>query len=172
MGVGAQDELISPPETRRRLASLVNAMNRTLLSLALLASIAPAPALGCEEAKNPQSWWAPLEPKEVTVDQVVKWTQAKAAVPVDANGAETRTREGVIPGATLLSSSSQYTLSELPADKSARLVFYCANTRCGASHQAALRAIAAGYSDVSVLPAGIKGWKSAGQATSKPGSNT
>jgi len=40
----------------------------------------------------------------------------------------------------LLSSSSQYALNELPADKASRLVFYCANPRCGASHQAALRA--------------------------------
>jgi rhodanese-related sulfurtransferase len=37
--------------------------------------------------------------------------------------------------------------------------------QCGASHVAAERAIEAGYSDVAVLPDGIKGWKQAGQAT-------
>lgn len=47
----------------------------------------------------------------------------------DANGTNTRRKEGIIPGAKLLSSSSQYNVAkELPADKSTKLVFYCANT--------------------------------------------
>ena len=54
---------------------------------------------------------------------------------------------------------------ELPADKNAKLVFYCANTMCKASEQAANRALEAGYVDVAVLPDGIMGWKSAGQKT-------
>ena len=46
----------------------------------------------------------------------------------DANGVSTRTQYGVIPSATLLTSDDEYDLSVLPADKKARLVFYCANT--------------------------------------------
>jgi len=47
----------------------------------------------------------------------------------DANHASTRENFGIIPGAHLLSSSSHYDVAkELPADKNAKLVFYCADT--------------------------------------------
>ncbi len=47
----------------------------------------------------------------------------------DANVAHERHEYGVIPGAHLLPSPEHYdAAAELPADKSARLVFYCANT--------------------------------------------
>jgi hypothetical protein len=46
----------------------------------------------------------------------------------DANGADTRDRFGVIPGAVLLDSDDSYDLSVLPPSKSSKLVFYCANT--------------------------------------------
>ncbi len=86
---------------------------------------------------------------------------------VDANGDATRRRLGVIPGAVLLSDYETFLPSELPADKSAGLVFYCANEHCGASDEAAARAITAGYTDVKLLPAGITGWKKAGKQTAK-----
>ena len=56
-------------------------------------------------------------------------TNAKAPVTVlDANDAETREKNGVIPGAKLLSSFNRYDLQkELPADKNAPLVFYCSS---------------------------------------------
>ena len=37
-----------------------------------------------------------------------------------------------------------------------------------ASHDAARRAVAAGYSDVLVMSDGIKGWNEAGKAVAKP----
>jgi hypothetical protein len=46
----------------------------------------------------------------------------------DANSAETRQRFGIIPGATLLSSQDDYSLSVLPPNKDATLVFYCADS--------------------------------------------
>ena len=47
----------------------------------------------------------------------------------DANHPSTRDQFGVIPGAHLLSSSDGYDIAkELPADKNAKLVFYCADT--------------------------------------------
>jgi hypothetical protein len=46
----------------------------------------------------------------------------------DANGWALRSRAGVIPGAHLLTSDDKYDVaSELPAEKSAKLVFYCAD---------------------------------------------
>lgn len=94
--------------------------------------------------------------------------EAKPVVAVDANGAETRAKMGVIPGAVLLTSSSKFDVKELPKDKSAGLVFYCANERCSASKKAASRAVEAGYSDVAVLPAGIAGWVAEGYKTETP----
>ena len=83
----------------------------------------------------------------------------------DANAAETRDQYGVIPGATLLNSDDNYDLALLPRDKDDKLVFYCANTLCTASHEAARRAVKAGYEDVSVMGDGIRGWKQSGQPT-------
>ena len=41
-----------------------------------------------------------------------------------------------------------------------------------ASHEAARRAVKAGYTDVSVMGDGIAGWKAAGQPTVAPGKET
>ena len=142
-------------------------MKRILLSLAVASSFIVSTAAFACEGENHQ---AALEPTKATVAEVASWTKEKKAVPVDANGKETRTSQGVIPGAVLLTSSSQYAVSELPADKSSKLVFYCANQKCGASHAAAKRAMENGYTNVAVLPDGIAGWKQAGQPTAKPNS--
>ena len=57
--------------------------------------------------------------------------QKDARAPVtmlDANDKEFRDKNGVIPGAKLLSSFDRYDIpKELPADRSAPLVFYCSN---------------------------------------------
>ena len=94
-------------------------------------------------------------------------TAAPASVHIyDANNEETRAKDGIIPGAVKLTSSSQFDVnSTLPKDKSAQVVFYCANTHCMASHTAAKRAIASGYTNVSVMADGIQGWKKAGLKT-------
>jgi rhodanese-related sulfurtransferase len=86
----------------------------------------------------------------------------------DANNDKTRDKEGVIPGAVALPSANHYDIAAtLPADKNAKLVFYCANTGCMASHDAAKMAIKAGYTDVSVMADGIEGWKKAGKPSEK-----
>jgi rhodanese-related sulfurtransferase len=140
-------------------------MKRIVLTLAVALSLAPLAAMACGN-DSPQQ--ASAQPSKATVAQVATWTKEKKATPVDANGSETRSKQGVIPGAVLLTSSSQYAVNELPADKNSKLVFYCASEMCGASHAAAKRAMENGYTDVSVLPEGIAGWKKAGQKTAKP----
>lgn len=109
--------------------------------------------------------------RTATVDEVAHMRAEKTVDVVDVNTASTREKYGVIPAARLLSSSSRYDpTAELPAEKDARLVFYCANTKCTASKTAAERAAKAGYTEVFVMPAGIKGWVEAGQPVSKPNS--
>ncbi len=79
----------------------------------------------------------------------------------DSNGAE-RYAQGHIPSARHVG-HDQVTASVLPADRAARLVFYCANEHCMACHTSANQAIALGYTNVYVLPAGIMGWTAEGK---------
>ncbi len=99
----------------------------------------------------------------VSVEQLDQLLAAHTSRAVDANTELTRRRMGIIPGAVLLRDFES--IDNLPADKAQGLVFYCANTWYEASHQAATRAIAAGYTHVQVLPEGIAGWVKAGKPT-------
>jgi rhodanese-related sulfurtransferase len=145
-------------------------MKRLALAAWAAAVLVPGVALACGEhashmASAEQSVAPAQEVKVVTVDQVAALRKANLAQVVDVNTAETRNRFGIIPGATMLSSATRFDpAKELPASKESKLVFYCANQMCGASHMAAERAAMAGYTDVSVMPAGIMGWKQAGQS--------
>lgn len=136
-------------------------MKRIVLSLALASSLVPLASFAGDAAATTKATTIARS----TVKQLVAWRNDKAATPVDANGKELRASQGVIPGAILLSSGSTFDVKELPTNKETRLVFYCANTQCTASDAAAQRAIDAGYTNVSVLPEGLFGWKKAGQPT-------
>lgn len=102
---------------------------------------------------------------ELTVPAVVAALKDKKVIAVDANGADTRQKYGVVPGALLLSDHRSFALTELPSDKSSALVFYCGGTQCRASDAAATRAASAGYASVGVMRDGIRGWVDAGQPT-------
>lgn len=131
-------------------------MNRVLPTLFLTAALVPGVTLACESNK----------PQVATVSTAegARLVQSKAATFVDVNGDDTRASSGVIPGAVLLT-STEFAAGELPAEKSTKLVFYCANTQCSASRMAAKRAQEQGYGNVSILPEGIQGWKAAGNTT-------
>ena len=126
-----------------------------------------APAAAADSAAAPAAEAAKVKYTEVSVDDVDKWLKGGEKVAVyDANGEATRKKHGIIPGAVLLDSSSQYnTAAVLPAEKDKKLVFYCGSTQCSASDTAAERACDAGYENVTVLRAGISGWKDAGKDT-------
>lgn len=132
--------------------------------LLFLCALGLAASGGCARtADDDKAAAAAVEVPTITVDQLDTMLARSECVPVDANGERTRQKMGVIPGAVLLTDSETFTPAELPADKSKTLVFYCANTSCGASHEAATKALAAGYSSVKVLPDGIAGWVKAGK---------
>ena len=143
-------------------------MKKLMMAAVLALTVGvPTVAMACDGAEHS----AAVEPKSVSPTELASLTKEKKATAVDANGEKTRSENGVVPGAILLTSSSQFDpAKELPANKDANLVFYCASEKCGASHTAAKRAAEAGYTNVAVMPAGIKGWKKAGQPTSKPNS--
>jgi rhodanese-related sulfurtransferase len=122
-----------------------------------------AAGAGCAKAQDDRAAEHASAVAEVSVDQVDRMLADHTCQPVDANGAPLRQRMGVLPGAVLLSDMDA--IGELPPDKAKPLVFYCANTACSASHYAAEKAIAAGYTHVQVMPAGIAGWVKAGKKT-------
>ncbi|XXF78617.1 rhodanese-like domain-containing protein [Myxococcaceae bacterium GXIMD 01537] len=147
-------------------------MSQKLFGCILAASLAvPSLALACDEHAKAQKGDTTAQAAKpavqtVTIEQVASLQKEKKATVLDANRAEFREKNGIIPGATLLTSFNSYDIArELPATKAQKLVFYCANTQCKASHAAAERALEAGYTDVAVLPDGLMGWKKAGQPT-------
>jgi rhodanese-related sulfurtransferase len=126
-------------------------------------------SLSCRQRED----WSRLpEPPAVSMAQLEE--QLRSPIPpvlYDVNSSETRAKFGVIPGARLLSHSRKYEpRAELPPQTATPLVFYCANTACRASDNAAKRATQAGYSDVRVMRDGIRGWVEAGKPTAKPSS--
>ena len=62
---------------------------------------------------------------EISVDDVDKGLAAGTLTAIDCNGAGTRKKHGTLPGAVLISDDEGYSASELPADKTRKLVFYC-----------------------------------------------
>lgn len=127
-------------------------MRSAFFVLVLLGSVT-----ACDRAHEKPSAQA-AELPTISVDELATRLPDKKVHPVDANGDKTRKDVGFIPGAILLTDYETYAASELPADRAEPLVFYCANEQCGASHDAARKAVALGYKDVKVLPAGILGW--------------
>ena len=81
----------------------------------------------------------------------------------DVNSRQSWTQARV-PGAINLDPVN-YLDGDLPADKSANLVFYCSNPFCRKAPNAARRAKALGYTNVKVMSAGISGWLSANLPT-------
>jgi rhodanese-related sulfurtransferase len=142
--------------------------SRIGLALFLGLTLAACHSTQKDQAASDESATSTAPVKELSVPEVASLIEAKAATVVDANGSETREKMGVVPGAVLLTSYHDYALSELPSAKDTKLVFYCGGTMCRASDSAAKRAAQAGYADVSVMRAGIKGWKDAGKTTAMP----
>lgn len=137
------------------------------LSMALFGCKGASPAAATEspthEAKAASE--ADESIPEISIDEAGEAIQS-GAIAVDANSESTRKKNGTVPDAILLTSSSKYELSQLPQDKSTDLIFYCSNTRCTASDAAAERASAHGYQNVHIMREGIKGWRDAGKPTS------
>jgi hypothetical protein len=102
----------------------------TLIAALALAAPSPARALDLGKLLGYGNSDPTLETFKLIHVQDLKalMSDGKGAVYIyDANVASTRTKFGVIPGATLLTSDDKYDPSILPQDKHSRLVFYCAN---------------------------------------------
>jgi hypothetical protein len=90
-------------------------------------ALALAAASGCSKSDDKTSSAKEESFPIMTVDQVDAALAAKQITAVDCNGDNTRKKMGVVPGAILVTDEESYAPSELPADKTAKLVFYCSN---------------------------------------------
>ncbi len=97
----------------------------------------------------------------LTIDQVNELIAKKDGYIFDNNSKDTYAK-GHVPTAKWVS-FNDVKAADLPADKAAKLVFYCGNEHCGACHVAAESAIGLGYKNVFIMPAGIAGWQKAKQ---------
>ncbi len=89
----------------------------------------------------------------LTVDQVQQLIDSKAAYIFDNNSPD-RYAQGHVPTAKWVA-FDDVKPADLPADKSATLIFYCGGERCIACHKAAEMALELGYKNVNIMPAGI-----------------
>ena len=102
------------------------------------------------------------ELRRLTVAELAEFIDHHEQVAVFDNNNPQTYATGHIPGARWVAHDG-VTASILPADHGARLVFYCHNEQCQACHHAARQAMALGYTNVYILPAGIVGWQGAGK---------
>lgn len=94
----------------------------------LAAALSLATLAGCSSSEgDTKATKKKEEIPSMTVDEVDKGIAAKQLQAVDCNHDEMRKKLGVVPGAILVSDTSNYEASLLPADKTAKLVFYCAD---------------------------------------------
>ena len=95
--------------------------------LVVSAVLALAAIGGCSKDKTASSESAD-QFLTMTLDEVEKGIAANEVTAIDCNGERTRKKLGILPGAVVISDEETYPVSELPADKARRLVFYCSDS--------------------------------------------
>ena len=96
---------------------------RTLLFAAVLAL--GSLTLGCSKSEKKGGDEIDHSIPEISIDDVQAGMAAKTLTVFDCNSDKTRKRVGVLPGAVLVEDEETFDASILPADKNAKLVFYC-----------------------------------------------
>lgn len=87
--------------------------------------LALAPLAACSKSEKADSSKHEENLPEISVADAAAGLEAKQVTFVDCNSAETRKKLGVIPGAILVEDEETFAAGVLPADKAAKLVFYC-----------------------------------------------
>jgi rhodanese-related sulfurtransferase len=128
-------------------------MTRMLIAVALALLAGPAGLAGCRQE--------PAAPRPLQIAEVEARMGKPGVHLYDANLRSIFDRYH-LPGARWVS-FDHVTEKDLPSDRQATLIFYCANPACSASDESAQQAMALGYRQVFVMPAGIYGWKRAGK---------
>jgi len=106
----------------------------------------------------------PDEFTNISITDVNKLAETKAAVIIDANGPGSY-QAGHVPTALDFNTIKDNFAASLPKDKNALIIAYCGNPQCGAYLRAAKAAQKLGYTNIKHMSAGIDGWKAAGLKT-------
>jgi hypothetical protein len=101
-------------------------MRNYLFLIAMGAAVA-APACSKTDSQAEAKPAASEEVPSLTMDEVEKGIADKTLQAADCNHPKLRKGKGVVPGAILISAPDSFAATELPADKTAKLVFYCAD---------------------------------------------
>ena len=142
-------------------------MNRTMLAAATAAFLISSPALAIDN------------PSTISGAAIVSLDQAKSmiesGVPVFDVRSKNEYAEGHVVGAVNVpykerspkvadfdGSNDKFDLSQLPADKGAKVIFYCNGIDCWKSYKASVTAVGAGYTGVNWMREGYPGWKAKG----------
>src|SRR5437588_203107 len=94
-------------------------------NILLATALALSAVAGCSKSDGTPAPKADIKIPDVSVDDLDRMLAANEATPVDCNGPNTRKRVGYVPGAILVSDEGTYAATELPGDKTKKLVFYC-----------------------------------------------
>ena len=97
---------------------------RTTLFACVLAVSA---VTGCSKGEDSKKSEQKEQFATMTMDEVEAAITSGQATAVDCNGDRTRKKDGILPGAIMVTDEEEYGASELPADKSRKLIFYCAD---------------------------------------------
>ena len=116
-------------------------------------------------ALTPLLAWAGDFPT-ITLAELKQAVAEKRVTLIDVNGTVVW-QQGHIPGAISFLNDQETLAEKLPADKSALVVAYCLDEHCNAYRAGAKAAKKLGYTNVKHYPAGITGWKEAGERTEK-----
>jgi rhodanese-related sulfurtransferase len=97
--------------------------------------------------------------RSISPAELLHRVQERRVTVIDVNSLQSWEKAHV-PGA-LRFDPVAWSERDLPADRTAEIVFYCSNPMCRKAPNAARRAKAMGYTNERVLSAGIEGWLSA-----------
>jgi rhodanese-related sulfurtransferase len=131
----------------------------------LIASIALAPFFGYSQSEGNAVLMDKVAyvVRDITPEQLDKMRSEQVVYIFDCNEAD-QYGWSHVPGSVLLV-YDEVSEDNLPADKSAILVFYCYSPECPAGAMAAKAAVGLGHVNVFSMPAGIIGWEDAGLPT-------
>lgn len=135
----------------------VSKMFKNMFLLAAACALAAALPASAQTPPENSAQTAPArQPLPLSLSRVERNLGAKGVYLFDCNPKEIYDRSH-LPGAVFTNVENWTKL--LPADrKDSFLIFYCINTMCNVSYEAALEAIRQGYENVYVMPEGIQGW--------------
>ena len=133
-------------------------MNKFMIfAIAMLITVLNLPAFSAEKT----------EIETVSAENLKKMMDDKAHfILIDARKAEDYNKEHIVSAISLPATDvNSETLQKIAPEVTTKLVFYCQNLRCQASHIAASKALGAGYKYLYEFGAGIDGWKELGLPT-------